>query len=383
MKTGQKTIIFFLLSVFAFSCSSGKIGKSSEKKFIPDSAVFAAEHPDPPIVRGFMMNETFTAEDCKDVKAWGANVIRMQLYPVRFAKQRNSGLWEAWPAYLDKIVTQIRYAAEAGLKVVIDLHQPPFENVEKFDQPEFWERNDLEAGFCRFWADLARRMLPYKTHIWGYDLLNEPLDRSQLPGVTRQWRPIAEKIIQTIREIDKDTWIIFEPGPGSLFTGFRDLEPLPDPRIIYSAHFYEPQDFTHQGVFNIAGTDLDKAKEKTGIVYPGTVNNRQWDKDRLEQILRYADDFQKRWKVPIYVGEFSVIRWAPRESALQWLNDALSLFEERGWSWTYHAFREWHGWSLEHDETFWMEGMPKPVHAAGDTERAKLIKNVLQRNEIN
>ena len=25
-----------------------------------------------------------------------------------------------------------------------------------------------------------------------------------------------------------------------------------------------------------------------------------------------------------------------------------NLFEEQGWDWAYHAFREWSGWSVEH-----------------------------------
>lgn len=373
-------IRLFLFIAWALLCQSGR----GQETFTPDPDVFAKERPNPPIVRGFMMSESFSQKDCFDAKSWGANVIRMQLFPVRFADRQQKDLWEALPQYLEKIKQQVQYAVNADLKVVIDLHQPPFQGVRNFDQSAFWNREDLEGNFCRIWSEIARQLLPYKEHIWGYDLLNEPLDRSQLPGVTKQWYPIAVKIIKAIRKIDQETWIIFEPGPGSLFTGFNGLEPLPDPRIIYSGHFYEPQDFTHQGVFNISGTDLDEAKEQINIAYPGVVKGRQWDKEKLTQLLQAADAFQAKWKVPIYVGEFSVIRWAPRKAAVTWLQDALSLFEERGWSWTYHAFREWPGWSLEHDEQFWMEGMPapKPLPAGKDTERGRIIKQELQKNHV-
>lgn len=30
------------------------------------------------------------------------------------------------------------------------------------------------------------------------------------------------------------------------------------------------------------------------------------------------------------------------------LADLISIFNEYGWDWTYHAFREWPGWSVEH-----------------------------------
>ena len=31
------------------------------------------------------------------------------------------------------------------------------------------------------------------------------------------------------------------------------------------------------------------------------------------------------------------------------LRDCIALFEEYGWDWTYHAFRERNGWSVEHE----------------------------------
>ena len=27
----------------------------------------------------------------------------------------------------------------------------------------------------------------------------------------------------------------------------------------------------------------------------------------------------------------------------------IALFRDYGWDWTYHAFREWEGWSVEHE----------------------------------
>lgn len=333
------------------------------------------------MVRGFTFRERMSQQDYHDARAWGANVVRLHLAPSRFAQRAGKEFFEALPAYLDQLEQQVQYAKTAELKVVLDLHFPPFTDAKNIDYPEFWERDDLEEPFCRVWREIAKRFLPYRDVIWGYDLLNEPLDRTQLPGVAKQWRPIAEKIIAAIREIDRETWIIFEPGPGSLFNGFRGLEPFADPRIIYSAHFYYPQEFTHQGVENIEGTDLAKAMEEINLEYPSTEGRYTWNKERFERILRSADEFEARWKVPIYVGEFSVIRWAPKESALRWLKDVIDLFEEREWSWSYHAFREFQGWSLEHDENYWQRSMPRPEPVNYETERGKLVKSYFERNE--
>jgi hypothetical protein len=50
--------------------------------------------------------------------------------------------------------------------------------------------------------------------------------------------------------------------------------------------------------------------------------------------------------VPIYVGEFSAARWTG-DSGNRYLEHCLEFFEEYGWSWTYHSWREWHGWNAE------------------------------------
>jgi endoglucanase len=370
----------FICAIHFISCAAIAQADGGTAFAAPDSALLSLQRPEPAIVRGFTFRERMDQKDYDDARSWGANVIRIHIFPARYAAQSNKDFWDALPAYLDGLEIQIKQAKKAGMKVVIDLHQPPFLHVKSFDHAEFWDRSDLEVPFCRVWTEIARRFLPYKDVIWGYDLLNEPLDRSQLPRVAKQWRPLAIKIVEAIRKVDRDTWIIFEPGPGSLFNGFDGLEPLPDPKIIYSAHFYYPQDFTHQGVSNIEGTDLAKAMEKINLQYPSTENGSGWNKERFAKILSSADAFQARWKVPIYVGEFSVIRWAPKASAVRWLRDVVGLFEERGWSWSYHAFREFNGWSLEHDEQFWTRDMEQPQRALAETERGSVIRSAMRKN---
>ena len=344
----------------------------------PDPAVLATQHPQPKIVRGFMSGDVQAPGGFKDMRSWGANVVRLQIDPVQRAQALHRSLWDAWPAVLDDVESQVKRAADAGMKVVVDLHRAPVMEVAHIDMPELWNHPDLEKNFRRVWHDIAQRLLPYKDTIWGYDLYNEPLDRNQLPWPTRQWYPLAVKILQTIREVDRDTWIIYEPGPGGMFRGFNGLRPLPDNHVIYSAHFYSPMEFTHQGISNVADIDLAHAMEKLNVHYPSLINDVRWDKAQIEAEIKPAEEFQAKWHVPIYVGEFSVVRWAPHDDAVRWLKDVIGVFEARGWSWSYHAYREWNGWSLEHDETFWREGMPYPDPVTYETDRAKVIKEALR-----
>ena len=60
------------------------------------------------------------------------------------------------------------------------------------------------------------------------------------------------------------------------------------------------------------------------------------------------NDFADQNQAGIYVGEFSFTQAAnDGPSPFNYLRDAVSLFEEFKWRWTYHAFREANVWNLE------------------------------------
>jgi hypothetical protein len=346
-----------------------------------------------PVVRGFMsgylgaVDGHITPTDgnvFKDMRSWGANVARLDIWPAgRWKAMATDDFWQkGLPVLLNYIESSVMLARKAGIKVVLDCHYPPPVGTTLLDhgREAFWKNPATAASLCRLWKAIAERMLPYQDTIYGYDLFNEPLDKGQLPHEPREWRAIAIQILKTIRTVDKDVWIIYEPGPGSLVGGFKGLVPLPDTHVIYSPHFYYPFEFCAQGVTAIEGTDLQRIMAEIHVHYPSTIGRYRWDKARLEQVLSVVDDFQKKWHVPIYVGEFSVVRWAPKKDAAQWLTDVIDLFETRGWSWSYHAFRESNLWSLEHNEKYQLKGTPTPRPVPYETERAKVIKKALAKN---
>jgi len=138
------------------------------------------------------------------------------------------------------------------------------------------------------------------------------------------------------------------------------------PNVVYSVHMYLPHEFTHQGVFGPSAP----------VVYPGEIGGKKWDKAALREALQPAIDFQKAYNVHIYVGEFSAIRWAPDQSAYRYLRDLIEVMEDLGWDWTYHAFREWDGWSVEHTEN-----RDDHARAATPTLREQLLRGWFAKNK--
>ncbi len=58
--------------------------------------------------------------------------------------------------------------------------------------------------------------------------------------------------------------------------------------------------------------------------------------------------------------------WA--SGAEEYLRDCIGIFEEYGWDWTYHAFREWPGWSVEHEGTCHAD-----LHPSADNPRMRAL----------
>ena len=78
-----------------------------------------------------------------------------------------------------------------------------------------------------------------------------------------------------------------------------------------------------------------------------------------------------RW-ARILVGEFSAAAWAKGADA--YIRDCIEVFDSYGWDWAYHAFREWPGWSVEHEGTG-----PGDMRPSADNPRMRVLKGALAR----
>jgi hypothetical protein len=201
--------------------------------------------------------------------------------------------------------------------------------------------------------------------IMGYDLVNEPDDRDVAPGL-KNWHDLASATVQRIRAIDSQRSIIVEASPGGEFNTLPNFEPLSFDNVIYSFHMYEPGHFTFQNVNH----------NVTPVYYPGVIDGKMWNKEQLRAVMQPNVDWQKVHNVSIHIGEFSAIRWAPGNSTCNYLNDVIELFEENGWNWDYHAFREWQGWDVEI-----IGDKDHPQHSPVPTDRQLLLMKWFKQNK--
>ena len=324
------------------------------------------------ILRGVNINidrgHTKQREDFRYLaQDWGANHVRVQIFtggvPTKFGEPGESAL----EYFKQKVDPVLEWCAEFNLSVVLDSHGAPG-NPKHWNDPGrlLWEDFKWHDNFARLWREIAQYYRD-NTTIVAYELLNEPNMREQVKDTPSDWNALAKRLTAAIREVDDCHTIMVGPIAWSSSNGFASLEPTGDKNTIYTFHMYQPHQFTHQGVRN----------SETGIPYPGMIRNRMWNKEALREAMKPAVDFQKKHNLPrLYVGEFSAIIWAPDKSSYNYLRDLLEIFEAEGWDWAYHAYREWNGWSLEHEASD-----PKNIQHVGSTDRLELFKSCFAKNK--
>ena len=302
-----------------------------------EGRLHAAQRRQP--LRGCMLPHGTTEEDIATLASWGATLVRFQIARNWTGVDDNQDLAEyaAWvDSLLDNLAEVLEWCAARGMKVCVDLHTPPGGKRAGDRAMNMFFQKKFADAFVGTWRRIATR---FKGHpaLYGYDLVNEPIQRE--PAPFSYWE-LQKRAAEAIREIDPDAAIVVESNLGSVAESYRYLSPLAMDNVIYQVHLYKPYEYTHQGVW---GNPMER--DGRPLAWPDPA--RGWTTDHLRRVLAPVRAFQEKHRARIYVGEFSAVSWAP--GAENYLRDCIALFEEYGWDWTYHAFREWGAWSVEHE----------------------------------
>ena len=287
--------------------------------------------------RGVMLAtrlDSITEDAFETLEKWGANLARYQI-----AKDwKKNGGWESNDDYdeyfngaLDILENNVLpWADKHGVKIVLDMHATPGARNEFEENRIFYEQRYAEH-YAKVWKRVAERFKGDK-RIYGYDLVNEPMQRGPAPYSYLYVQYLAAA---AIRSVDPDVTIIVAANGYGHPPGFKTMSPLRMDNVVYTAHCYVPMGFTHQGTH-------DKKRDNLAF-WPDPA--KEWNKEFIRKGLEPMLEFSRKHNARIFVGEFSAITWAP--GADEWIRDCTEVLNEYGWDWCYHAFREWDGWSVE------------------------------------
>ncbi len=234
-------------------------------------------------------------------------------------------------AYIDRALD---WAERNQLAAIVDVHpHNPLPLEQGLESPAYSYLQSL-------WQELATRYRDRPSTVL-FEILNEPQVKNP-----QAWQAIAAGLVKTIRAIDPIHTLIV-PGPGwSGAPDLANLKPVDDPNVIYTFHFYNPFEFTHQG-----GPWDESLKDLRALPYPfdverfqaakqrisnprtkGRLRNFEWagyNASKMRQDLQTALDFRRRYQVPIYCGEFGAFNFtAIAADRYRWHQDLTTAFRQ-------------------------------------------------------
>ncbi len=288
--------------------------------------------------------QPITRQDVQDLRDLGANLINAS-YPGVFAQESP---YQVNPTTLEYLDDLIGWAGQVGIYVVIHFRTGPGRNeaaivLEGRPLYDVWQDQAAHDAWVEMWRFTAERYRDIPVVV-GYDLMVEPhpntlIDRrgrleprevqAKAQGTLMDWNAFAAEMTAAIREVDPDTPIIVNSLNWASAEWFKLLQPTGDPRTVYSLHAYDPDVYTIQ------------EEGKATIHYPSVVDDAgvkiTFDRTWLEENYRPVREFAEQHDVPIYVGEFGVLRWVPGAAAF--LHDQTELFEQYGWNYAVYVWR--------------------------------------------
>lgn len=290
-----------------------------------------------------------TREDLSQLVDVGITHVRLPFEP--------SWMWDeaaATPkaAPLQEYTDAMNLCLDADLAVVVDAHwsrthwiRPRGEDFES----RFGELN-------RMWRALAARMADTDPDRIFLELVNEPHDLID----NDHWHDAQRRIAAIVRREAPHHTIIATGAEYGSIDGLLKLTPLEDPNVVYSFHFYDPHNFTHQA----AEWGFPPWRDMKNVPWPATRgelltlaatfpessanalrwsarpdSDDPWTTEKLRSRIARAAEWSNTHTVPIYCGEFGVYaKSAPRESRIRWHREVASALSNHtiGWAmWDY------------------------------------------------
>ena len=148
---------------------------------------------------------------------WGANVVRIAMYPEEYNGYLSGGDKAALKQIIDN---GVNYATDLGMYVIIDWHVLNYAP----------SRHTQEA--CDFFAEMASKYSGHDNVI--YEICNEPVGADWNSDI----KPYAETVIGTIRQFDDHSLILVGTNTWSQDVDSVVGNTLDDGNVMYVAHFY-------------------------------------------------------------------------------------------------------------------------------------------------
>jgi hypothetical protein len=335
-------LVIFILTFCAFKNSENKFLNVQKKTFTENTSndlnwpwrgITILSHTD---------RDRVNENSIKALADKGVNLIRLRISFRKHQELNNVSKEESWTNTINWCKNVLQICNKYNLKVLISHSDFPIDSKEKYDNHslEFWKN---ATALNQSIKDIIKITQIFDTNksVVAFQYFAEPVVSGRTNSLDfKIWNKHFKRVTSSFRKIS-NKYLLYSIGPYTEPKETLPLEkPFDDPKIIYNFHFYQPHNFTHQG---IKKDSLYKFK------YPGLIGSKFWDKNEIEKQIDKVFLWTVNYKVKyMFVGEFSAVCWA--EGREQYLKDVIEILEKKKFSWAYFALNGWDGW--KYDYTF-------------------------------
>jgi endoglucanase len=316
--------------------------------------------------------------ELKALRRTGFDFVRLAVDPGPFLQFQG-----ARREHLDDILMdRVRLIRSSGLSVIVDFHPS--------DLHEDYTAQALTRGvgvpifqaYMRLLVRTAALLDRLQSRGVALEIMNEP------PVPPGRWQPMLDAAYGAVRERVPHLLLVLDGGDEGSAEGMLALGKFADdPATLFSFHYYDPYQFTHQGApwvaaryltdvpypalgralqdsldasaASIAASDLPSSQKALAILDARrrleSYRRSAFDRGTIAQNFGRIAGWARDHRVPpdrVILGEFGARRQdgplgqARNAERAQWLRDVREEAEARGFIWAAWVYRDTGGFSL-------------------------------------
>ncbi len=302
-----------------------------------------------------VQQQLINEQDIIKMKNVGCNVVRLA-FSTKPLMNPHKAPFRWYEDNWKRLHQLIGFAQKHKVRVIIDPHAMPLarNRYTTWASDDLYNSEPARQAFIKLWDRIAKECAKYGDVIWAYDLMNEGAPQRGLDMWDQPFNlkdHFYKPAIKAIRKHDDHHNILLEFRSSDFVDGVVKApsaygQDLPKSKILFGPHFYWPHSYTHQG----RGAN-PRGQRYPDITKDWTKANMKADQHGMLGSVQEWGNQHGNWR--LFVGEFGAIYNAggawdlgrpnedpPRHGGDKWLKDAVSIFNEKGWSYTYHAWDE-------------------------------------------
>jgi hypothetical protein len=184
--------------------------------------------------------QSMSDDELHRLRQTGFDFVRLAVDPGPFL-QAQGGQRDDLDRILIRSVTQI---LSADLSVIVDFH--PADQNPDYGSPQLTAGANTAKfqAYLKLLAHTAHLLADLHSHRIALEIMNEPA----LPAA--EWQPLLDAAYAAIRREAPNLLVVLDGGLEGMPQGMmalRTSEFEQDPAVLFTFHYYDPYQFTHQG----------------------------------------------------------------------------------------------------------------------------------------